>query len=34
LNSRVIKAFWLDRFYDQRQTFPKIKGTYLNFSFY
>ena len=29
LNSRLIKAFWLDRFYDQRQTFPKIKGTYL-----
>ena len=29
LNSRLIKALWLSRFYDQRRTFPKIKGTYL-----
>lgn len=29
LNSTLIKAFWLDRFFDQRRTFPKIKGTYL-----
>lgn len=29
LNSRLIRLFWLDRFYDQRRTFPKIKGTYL-----
>jgi SAM-dependent methyltransferase len=29
LNSTVIKGLWLERFYDQRRTFPKIKGTYL-----
>jgi len=29
LNSRLIRAFWLQHFYDQRRTFPKIKGTYL-----
>ena len=29
LNSRLLQAFWLDRFFDQRRTFPKIKGTYL-----
>src|SRR6266480_2982336 len=29
LNSKLIHALWLDRFYDQRRTFPKIKGTYL-----
>jgi type I restriction-modification system DNA methylase subunit len=29
LNSKIIRAFWLNRFYDQRRTFPKIKGTYL-----
>ena len=29
LNSRLIRALWLRRFYDQRRTFPKIKGTYL-----
>lgn len=29
LNSIVVRAFWVDRFYDQRRTFPKIKGTYL-----
>jgi len=28
LNSKLIHALWLDRFYDQRRTFPKIKGTY------
>jgi hypothetical protein len=29
LNSRLLRAVWTDRFYDQRNTFPKIKGTYL-----
>lgn len=29
LNSRLIAALWLLRYYDQRRTFPKIKGTYL-----
>ncbi len=29
LNSSVLRAFWLDRYFDQRRTFPKIKGTYL-----
>jgi len=29
LNSKLIRALWLHRFYDQRRTFPKIKGTYL-----
>jgi type I restriction-modification system DNA methylase subunit len=29
LNSHLIRALWIDRFYDQRSTFPKIKGTYL-----
>ena len=29
LNSRLIRNYWLDKFYDQRTTFPKIKGTYL-----
>jgi len=29
LNSKLMHALWLDRFYDQRRTFPKIKGTYL-----
>ena len=29
LNSSLIRAYWIDRFYDQRSTFPKIKGTYL-----
>lgn len=29
LNSSPLRAFWLDRFYDQRGTFPKIKGAYL-----
>jgi len=29
LNSKLVRALWTGRFYDQRQTFPKIKGTYL-----
>ena len=29
LNSNVIRCFWLNRFKDDRQTFPKIKGEYL-----
>jgi hypothetical protein len=29
LNSKLLRRFWIDRFYDQRKTFPKIKGTYL-----
>jgi hypothetical protein len=29
LNSKLVRALWVGRFYDQRQTFPKIKGTYL-----
>ncbi len=29
LNSKLLRALWTARFYDQRQTFPKIKGTYL-----
>ena len=29
LNSKLIRTLWTSRFYDQRQTFPKIKGTYL-----
>jgi hypothetical protein len=29
LNASPLRAYWLDRFYDQRTTFPKIKGTYL-----
>ena len=29
LNSILLRALWLERFYDQRRTFPKIKGTYL-----
>lgn len=29
LNSRLLRAFWLERFNDRRRTFPKIKGTYL-----
>jgi hypothetical protein len=28
LNSKLLRALWIGRFYDQRQTFPKIKGTY------
>lgn len=29
LNSKLLQQLWLKRFYDQRGTFPKIKGTYL-----
>jgi len=29
LNSDVIAAYWLTKFWDRRRTFPKIKGTYL-----
>ncbi|HVM62437.1 MAG TPA: TaqI-like C-terminal specificity domain-containing protein [Verrucomicrobiae bacterium] len=29
LNSRLLRAYWGAHFYDQRRTFPKIKGTYL-----
>jgi type I restriction-modification system DNA methylase subunit/predicted type IV restriction endonuclease len=29
LNSMLLRALWLERFYDQRRTFPKIKGAYL-----
>jgi hypothetical protein len=29
LNSTLMRAFWLANYYDQRVTFPKIKGTYL-----
>lgn len=30
LNSMLLRAFWLARFYDRRRTFPKIKGEYLS----
>lgn len=29
LNSRLVRELWLDKYYDRRRTFPKIKGTYL-----
>lgn len=29
LNSSYLKSYWQDNFYDRKQTFPKIKGTYL-----
>lgn len=29
LNARITHALWLDKYYDRRRTFPKIKGTYL-----
>ena len=29
LNSKLLRTLWVGRFYDQRLTFPKIKGTYL-----
>ncbi|MEI7833462.1 MAG: N-6 DNA methylase [bacterium] len=29
LNSRLLKTLWLDKYWDRRRTFPKIKGTYL-----
>jgi len=29
LNSSLLEAIWVERFYDRRRTFPKIKGSYL-----
>jgi len=29
LNSELLQRLWTERFFDQRRTFPKIKGTYL-----
>jgi hypothetical protein len=29
MNSKLFRVLWMGRFYDQRKTFPKIKGTYL-----
>ncbi len=29
LNSTLLRAYWVARYWDQRRTFPKIKGTYL-----
>ena len=29
LNSRLLRLFWIENYYDRRRTFPKIKGTYL-----
>jgi hypothetical protein len=29
LNSRLLRLFWMENYYDRRRTFPKIKGTYL-----
>src|SRR5579872_109144 len=29
LNSKLLRAHWLDKYYDRRRTFPKIKGTYI-----
>lgn len=29
LNSRLMGDYWRERYYDLRETFPKIKGTYL-----
>jgi tRNA1(Val) A37 N6-methylase TrmN6 len=29
INSKITRYYWTKKFYDQRQTFPKIKGTYL-----
>jgi adenine-specific DNA-methyltransferase len=29
LNSKLLQRLWTEHFYDQRRTFPKIKGTYL-----
>jgi len=29
LNSKLLQRLWTNRFYDQRRTFPKIKGAYL-----
>jgi hypothetical protein len=29
LNSKLLGIYWQEKYYDKRQTFPKIKGTYL-----
>jgi len=29
LNSRLLRRYWVEKYYDRRRTFPKIKGTYL-----
>lgn len=29
MNSELLGYYWEDQFFDQRKTFPKIKGTYL-----
>ena len=29
LNSKLLRYLWIEKFYDKRGTFPKIKGTYL-----
>jgi hypothetical protein len=29
LNSRLLRCYWTEKFFDGRRTFPKIKGTYL-----
>jgi hypothetical protein len=29
LNSRLLRCYWTEKYYDRRRTFPKIKGTYL-----
>lgn len=29
VNSKLLEAYWKENFYDQRRTFPKVKGTYL-----
>jgi type I restriction-modification system DNA methylase subunit len=29
LNSSLLRLLWLEKYYDKRRTFPKIKGTYL-----
>lgn len=29
LNSKLLRRYWVDKYFDGRKTFPKIKGTYL-----
>jgi hypothetical protein len=29
LNSRLLRRYWIEKYYDRRRTFPKIKGAYL-----
>ena len=29
LNSYYMRSYWLQQFYDRKETFPKVKGTYL-----